>query len=154
MYENLTNIEENTIIRGKRMRPRAEINWNYNHTSFSFDTRSLSKATQQRRWDARIYSSSSETRHTHRPNWWLLQWRASLQRSCVSTTCPTTKKCILWNGVFVSEWSWVCINSQVKLLTEVLTCPEFCPQVPHPHVVERNIYSGPGLGIYLHSSYK
>jgi len=41
-------MEENTIIRGKRMRPRAEISWNYSHTSFSFDTRSLSKATQQR----------------------------------------------------------------------------------------------------------
>ena len=80
---------------------------------------------------------------------WIIQILASSNGSRVSPACLTTKQCILWNRKFVSNWGWCCVNAQIKLLTEVLSCPKLSPQVPHSHIVKRNIDSSPWLRIYL-----
>lgn len=74
-----------------------------------------------------------------------------LERPCASSTCSTAKKCILRNWVLVPQRSWCRVHTQVQLLSEVLSCPKFRPQVPHSHIVKSHVYGCPWLGIYLQS---
>lgn len=75
-----------------------------------------------------------------------------LERSSVSTTCLATQKSILWNGELVPKWSRWRVDTEVELLSEILSSPKLRSHIPHPYVIEGDVNCSPRIRVYLHQT--
>lgn len=116
------------------------------------DTPRINKQSNIKLIEYKIRNQNSTRIHKLCTQRWIILLNNNLEGPRVSASCFAAKTCILWDGIFIPEWSWCCVNTQIKLLSKVLSCPRLRPQVPHTYVIQCYINRRPWLGIHLHSS--
>ena len=73
---------------------------------------------------------------------------------CASAGSLPTKESIIWNIVLIPQGLNWCVNSEIKLLSKVLSCPELWPYIPHSNIVKWNINGCPWPWVYLQMTNK